>query len=141
MTITPEQLAAAEKAAAEKASTDARTAEKARMAGIIGCEEAKGKEAMANHLAMNTDMSLDAAKGILAVTPAAAAAPAAAAPAAAAPADRFKETMDGSAHPNIRTEGGAVQPGGEKTEAQLREEAVKSILSAQAAFTGVKVEG
>lgn len=137
MTITPEQLA--------QASADARTAEKARMAGIINCEEAKGKEAMANHLAMNTDMSLEAAKGILAVTPAPAAAPAAAAPApapapAAAPANKFQEAMDAGNHPNIRTEGGAAAAanGGELTEAQKREAAVKSILDSQAAFTGVE---
>lgn len=48
------------------AVTAARTAERERMAGIINCEEAKGKSKLANHLALNTDMSVDAAKQVLA---------------------------------------------------------------------------
>lgn len=137
MTITPEQLAAAEKAAGEKASADARTAEKARMSGILGCEEAKGREPLANHLAMNTDMSLDAAKGILAASPTAAAAPAAANK-KDEQGNRFDEAMNKVEHPNVRTEGGGKD--GQDDEQKERATAVSRILASQAAATGVDIE-
>lgn len=47
------------------------SAERTRIAGIQNCEEAKGREALATHLALNTSMSVEDAKGILAATPAA----------------------------------------------------------------------
>lgn len=53
--------------AAERES--ASKAERARIQGITGCEEAKGREQMANHLAFNTTMSVDEAKGLLATAP------------------------------------------------------------------------
>lgn len=51
------------------AQQEARNAERARIQGIQSCEEAKGRETLANHLALSTDMSVDAAKAILAVSP------------------------------------------------------------------------
>lgn len=42
------------------------TAERERISAILGSEEAKGREALANHLALETDTPVDAAKGILA---------------------------------------------------------------------------
>jgi signal peptide peptidase SppA len=42
------------------------TAERARIAAILGSDEAKGKSALANHIAMNTEMSVDDAKAMLA---------------------------------------------------------------------------
>ena len=47
-------------------TTDPRAEERARIAGITGCAEATDKQKLANHLALNTDLSVDAAKGILA---------------------------------------------------------------------------
>jgi len=44
-------------------------ADRARIAAITGCEEAQGRGALANHIAMNTDMDLDAAKAMLAAAP------------------------------------------------------------------------
>lgn len=44
-------------------------AERARIKSILGCDEAKGRDASASHLAMNTSMSLEDAKGILAAIP------------------------------------------------------------------------
>lgn len=87
--------------ATAKASADAKIAERARVAGIQGCEEAKGRSTLANHLAMNTDMSVDDAKAILAASPAAAAA---AAPAAAT--NGFQAAMDASKHPNVGADTG-----------------------------------
>lgn len=71
-------VAAANTAAAAAQATavaTARTEERTRVAAIMGCDEAKGRESLANHIAMNTDMDLEAAKQMLAAAPAAAAAP------------------------------------------------------------------
>ncbi len=40
-----------------------------RIQSILGCDEAKGREAMANHLAFQTQMSADEAKALLAASP------------------------------------------------------------------------
>ncbi|ASD51931.1 head maturation protease [Pseudomonas phage PspYZU01] len=58
------------------------TAERARISGILGHAEAKDRSELATHLAMNTNMSVEEAAGILAASPKGTAAPAAAAPAA-----------------------------------------------------------
>lgn len=63
-----EGRAEAEQASAN-AANEARQAERARVAGIMGLEEAQGREALANHFAMNTDFSVDAAKDALAAAP------------------------------------------------------------------------
>lgn len=52
-------------------------AERTRIQSIVSSDEAKGREASARHIAFNTDMSVDDAKGVLAGL---AAAPVAAAP-------------------------------------------------------------
>src|SRR5690606_25245933 len=51
-------------------ANEARTNERARVEGIQTCEEAKGRTQLASHLAFKTDMSVDAAKAILAAAPA-----------------------------------------------------------------------
>jgi len=56
----------------DKASRDAAaSAERSRISGIMSCEEAKGRDKLANHLAFNTSMSVEDAKSILAQAPAA----------------------------------------------------------------------
>lgn len=94
---TPEDLAAAR--------SEAVKAERARVSGIQTCEEAKGRESLANHLALNTDLSVDAAKAILAAAPKQAA--------AAPTSNAFREAMDKTGNPNV---GADSQPGadGEK---------------------------
>lgn len=92
-------------AAAEKAAADARVAERARISGITGCEEAKGREPLANHLALNTELSVDQAKAILAASPKAE--PKAEPPAQQQSANPFKAAMDGGKHPNVGADGGA----------------------------------
>lgn len=109
-----------DQAATEKAAADARVAERARVSGIITCEEAKGRTQLANHLAMKTDMSVEQAKETLAAAPVEAAAPAAGNP--------FKNAMDNGQHPNVGVDGGQ---GGEQS-------AAAQILAAQSAATGVK---
>lgn len=90
-----------------KAQADAAKAERARVSGIQSCEEAKGREALASHLAFNTDMAVDAAKAILAAAPKAD---------ATTPAGSgFKAAMDGGQHPNVGADTGAGgADGGEK---------------------------
>lgn len=52
-------------AAPVAAAPDARATERARIGSILNCEEAKGKGALAQHLAMNTDMDLSACQAVL----------------------------------------------------------------------------
>jgi hypothetical protein len=64
-------------------AAEARKAEQGRIAGIIGHAEASGREALAQHLAFTTTMTVEAAAAILAAAPKAGApvpAPAAAQP-------------------------------------------------------------
>lgn len=67
-------IATAEAAATAAANTatavaEARQSERARITGITGCDEAKGRETLAGHIAANTDMSVDEAKAMLAAAP------------------------------------------------------------------------
>lgn len=82
---TPEELATAQ--------TEARTAERARVSGIQGCDEAKGRAALANHLAFNTSMSVVEAKALLAAAPQASE--------QAAATNPLKEAMDADKQPNV----------------------------------------
>jgi len=59
-----EETEGAEKTGSE-VSTDARKAERERINAIVSCEEAKGKTSLANHFALETDMSVEAAKKAL----------------------------------------------------------------------------
>lgn len=74
--FTQEQLDAACAKAASDASaaalsgsvataTTAKADERSRIASIMGCDEAKGRETLANHIAFNTEMSVDDAKRML----------------------------------------------------------------------------
>jgi capsid assembly protease len=120
---------AADQAALQKAASDARTAERARMSGIQGCDEAKGREKLANHLAMNTDMSVDAAKAILAASPKAEAATPKAEVSAVNP---FQAAMDATPNPKVGADG-AKGDGETLSVAQ-------QILRDQAAATGMKFD-
>lgn len=125
--------AAAEQAAVQasaQAAAEARTAERTRVSGILNCEESKGREKLANHIALNTDMSVEVAKGLLAAAPAEAAATTA--PAAAG--NPFKATMDADQHPQVGADGGE----GGAADAELS--AAQLILRAQAAATGISVK-
>lgn len=115
-----------------QATAEARAAERARIQGIQSCEEAKGRESLANHLALGTDMSVDAAKAILAAAPVAAAAPATTPTSAST--DPLKAAMAASKHPNVGpdAEGGGAAGGEQLSLAQ-------QILRDQAAATGRKM--
>lgn len=117
--------AAALETATKTASAEATKAERARISGIQGCEEAKGREALASHLALSTDLSVDAAKGILAATPKAEPAK----PAAAA--NPFKQAMDADTHPNV---GATAGNGGDEGNSDVA--ATNMLLSSYSAATG-----
>ncbi|PAL23530.1 S49 family peptidase [Sphingopyxis sp. GW247-27LB] len=66
----PEASAENTQPALSQADIDAAVkADRARIGAITGCEDAEGRGALANHIAMNTDMDLDAAKAMLAAAP------------------------------------------------------------------------
>ena len=67
-----EAKARAEAEAKAKAEAEAKaraSSDRDRIKAIIGCDEAKGREQMAQHIALETDLSVDAAKSLLAKTP------------------------------------------------------------------------
>lgn len=113
--------------AAAQAAAEARTAERARVDGILNCEAAKGREDLANHLALKTDMSVEAASGILAASPKKEAAAPAQTPAAQGAG--FKEAMTQTGNPNVGADN-AGKGGGEEMSAAQR------ILADQAAVYG-----
>jgi signal peptide peptidase SppA len=117
---------ASTQAAAASAAQEARVAERARVSGILGCEEAKGREAMANHLATKTDMSLEDAKALLAAAPV----PTAAAPATANP---FESAMNATANPNVGADAASGVPGADSP--------VNAILADFKAATGRDLAG
>lgn len=82
----------------------ARTAERQRVQGITTCEEAKGRETLAAHLAYQTDMSVEDAKKMLAAAPVA----------TQSKANAFERAMDTTENPNVGTGEGA-NDGEEKT--------------------------
>mgnify|MGYP000129386396 FL=1 len=52
-----------------KLKADGATQERQRISGILGLDEAQGKNKLASHLAFETDMSVDQVKTILAASP------------------------------------------------------------------------
>lgn len=110
----------------EQASVEqAKQAERQRVSAILTCEEASGNADLANHLAFETELSVDAAKGILA-----AAKPSAEAAAPTANGNVFQQAMDADSHPEMSADEG-VEGGQEMSHADM-------ILGAHAAATGRK---
>lgn len=114
-------------------------AERERISGIMNCEEAKGRSKLANHLAMNTSMSVDDAKAVLANGAIEAAA---AAPEAKKPEDQKKDetaSRDSSFEKAMGTEGGTgVKPNEEGKGGDGKENAAARILANYGAATGQK---
>lgn len=112
---------------AAKLQAEARQAERTRMAGIMSCEEAKKRQKLAQHIATNTSLSIEEAKGMLAASPEEAS------PAAAA-GNPFRQSMDAGQHPNI----GADTQGADADEDPSRAN-TQRILAAQSMATGRKL--
>jgi signal peptide peptidase SppA len=118
--------------ATQKAAADARTEERTRISAITTCDEAKDKPKLAAHLAMNTEMTAEAAKGILAAS----ASEVVAAPAEAAKPSEKAEVnlLDGAMD---ATNGGAgVKAEGEADGATAEVSGAQRIINAQNAATG-----
>lgn len=96
---------------------EAKQAERQRVGAIIGHPNAKGREAMANHLALNTDMSVDDAAALLAVAPVAHVEVVEKTEEAAKPKnEKFVEAMNKDDHPNVGPDGKPTESA-EKTQA------------------------
>ena len=96
---------------------EAKQAERQRVGAIIGHPNAKGREAMANHLALNTDMSVDDAAALLAVAPVAHVEVVEKTEEAAKPKnEKFVEAMNQDDHPNVGPDGKPTESA-EKTQA------------------------
>lgn len=63
--MTPEELKANHPELVSKMTADARTEERSRFEGILGSEEAKGREKLAQEIAMGTELSAMEAKQLL----------------------------------------------------------------------------
>lgn len=127
---------AAHEAAVREAANAATVAERARVSGIMGSEEAKGRSALANHLAMNTSMSVDEAKAVLGVSAKEAASTAPVAPKANT-AGAFEQSMAQSHNPDVGAEG--AQSSGDQASKELTDEDhAARILSAQGKASGKK---
>lgn len=88
-------------AAAPAAGADSQKAvsdDRQRVNAILSCDEAKGREDLAKHFALSTDMSVDDAKKALGLAPKAAAANATGA--------AFAAAMDNGDNPNVGADGG-----------------------------------
>jgi len=89
-------------AAAAEATKTGANAERTRVSAILDSAEAKVHPEAARHVALNTDMTADAAKALLGAMPApAAAAPQAAAPKAAADPTGFAAAMAATGNPEL----------------------------------------
>ena len=96
---------------------EAKQAERQRVGAIIGHPNAKGREAMATHLALNTDMSVDDAAALLAVAPVAHVEVVEKTEEAAKPKnEKFVKAMNQDDHPNVGPDGKPLESA-EKTQA------------------------
>lgn len=112
---------------------EAKQAERQRVGAIIGHPNAKGREAMANHLALNTDMSVDDAAALLAVAPVAQAeAPEKKEEATTQTNSKFVEAMDKEDNPNIGPDG--------KTEEKVEKSGANELMEAFTAATGYEFD-
>ncbi|MGD9766860.1 MAG: S49 family peptidase [Pseudolabrys sp.] len=120
----PVVAAPAAAAPAAEASTeqqpDAATAERTRIKGIMGLEEAKGRTALAEHFAYNMAMSVDDAKKALAAAPVS----------APESANRFDQAMHAAGNPKVGADADA--PAGQTAEVTNR------VLSHYRAVTGAQ---
>ena len=90
-------VAAAPAPEAPAAAASAEVDQKARISAILKCDEAKDRRKLAEHIAFNTDMSVDAAKGMLSAAPVAK---------SDVSGDAFTRAMDNGEHPNMSAEAG-----------------------------------
>lgn len=121
----------------KETGADARKAERERISAIQTCAEAEGKSKLASHLALNTDLSVEDAKAILAsaaTEKVVESAPAQSAAAQNEPSE-FHKAMDAGSHPNVGADGGSDVSVGGGSEMSLAQQ----VLRDQAMATGRKI--
>ena len=112
---------------------EAKQAERQRVGAIIGHPNAKGREAMATHLALNTEMSVDDAAALLAVAPVAHVEVVEKTEEAAKPKnEKFVKAMNQDDHPNVGPDG--------KTEEKVEKSGANELMDAFTAATGYKFD-
>lgn len=134
-----QQAAAAAATATQAASVDAqavRTAERERMSGILNSEEAKSRPALANHLALNTEMSVADAKKMLAVAGVEKGEQASTEVTSKEVASAFTVAMASGKHPEV----GAGESASTGANGEAEMSAADRILASQAKATGRKIE-
>lgn len=130
-----------------KLQADARKAERERMSGITGCDEAKSRPVLANHLASSTELSVDEAKAILsAAAPEKQEQATATKPSETATAGKgdkgdkgdsaFHQAMETGKHPNVGADGKVD----DMADANTPKATANRILASQALATGRKIE-
>jgi signal peptide peptidase SppA len=125
---------AAQSAAAGTAAADeARRNERERIRAIHALPEAAGRADLANHLALETELSAEQAKGILTASPKKEVAAAPPAKQEAEP-NHFKKAMDNGKHPNV----GADSTVTTETADGVEMSRAQQILAAQRKATGFK---
>ena len=101
---------------------EAKQAERQRVGAIIGHPNAKGREAMATHLALNTEMSVDDAAALLAVAPVAHVEVVEKTEEAAKPKnEKFVKAMNQDDHPNVGPDGKPIESAEKSQAAELME--------------------
>jgi signal peptide peptidase SppA len=111
-----------EKAGREAGFKEGAAAMQARCKEILGSDEAKGRESMANHLAFSTDMDAAAAVELLKAAPKA--------QAAGSEPNRFEQAMNNTPNPVVGSGGEGGQPDDEQAQ-------VSRILGNHRAVTGI----
>ena len=112
---------------------EAKQAERQRVGAIIGHPNAKGREAMATHLALNTEMSVDDAAALLAVAPVAHVEVVEKTEKAAKPKnEKFVKAMNQDDHPNVGPDG--------NTEEKVEKSGANELMDAFTAATGYKFD-
>ena len=112
---------------------EAKQAERQRVGAIIGHPNAKGREAMATYLALNTEMSVDDAAALLAVAPVAHVEVVEKTEEAAKPKnEKFVKAMNQDDHPNVGPDG--------KTEEKVEKSGANELMDAFTAATGYKFD-
>jgi capsid assembly protease len=119
----PQAASTAPQASAPSAQAiaDAVAADRARSSSIMQSAEAKGRESLASHLALNTSMSLQEAEATLKAAPVAAAPEATSESQSAASGTQpshFQSAMDAGRHPNVAPDGEGENTTGKPSRAQ-----------------------
>ena len=104
----------------ESAKSEARSAEQSRIKGILTCDEAEGRNDLANHIAFNTDMNVEDAQKLLSASPKKE-------EAKVSPVNAFENAMNNSDNPNV---------GSDDSVSSEEVDVVASITSDWKRFTG-----